>query len=976
MQRLVTRLAVILLSAAGVARAQDDGPAYLVANINRTVDGRAGSSTHAFTTVGTHLYFVADDGTDAHLWRTHLPPRGAVRITQTPGGPWQHPRELIPVGTDLYLLADGLLKVGPGPDAEAVLVEAGPIPWLRRVGDLLFFARDGRLWTTDGRPGMARDVAALPDVEPTYRNILGVAGDRLILVGCQWQTGCLIWQSDGTPEGTGPAALLDGLEGLGGVELPSEHIAIGNVLYFLGQTQATGVELWRTDGTPHGTSMVRDIHPGPANGFVRRYDFYDFRAYFTALGETLCFVASDGRSGFELWRSDGTPEGTQKLADLVPGAAGLFDCVSQDDACDPRFTPTAVLENVLYVSARLPGDKRHWQLWRSDGSAAGTWLAEDDILGPITAGLGGIFFTRRVDRDRFELWHRDDLGPARLVASLPSFAPELHGFEDGVALNVWTEATGYEPWWSDGSAAGTRMIADMRGDDASSEPREFIPLRNSVLFSADDGIHGRELWRSDGTEGGTALIADIAPGHGGSEPIRPIRLGDAVLFVADDGVHGPELWRTDGTTVGTWLVRDIRPGSGGSDPDRFALVGDRVFFFADDGKHGRELWRSDGTRAGTKLVRDLRPGAEGSDLSSPGVRNQVEMAGRLFFLAGDGRGGIALWRSDGTARGTRILSDLGGTWWAEALLTVGNRLFLVVLSEDWELWQSDGTAKGTRPVPALSGVGSLIASDGSLYFSAAGRDGPELWRLDPAEEEPVWIGPLEASSLVDVGGTLFGLVNRRKLWRQKVGEIESYAWIQKLVPLDDRLLLLAGRLGGYECCWAVSLWSTDGTAEGTFQLQYLPPIEDGRDFPDEEPRFVRAGDLVFFNADSGDIGEELWALPFDALSEIQRSETPTPTATPVPFESDRNGGCQLDGRSNTAGWQVAATVMLLLLRRSASRRARHASTGNSPVPPDADPRAVRRDRAARLAERRYRLADRLAEGDQQVERTMEENVTP
>jgi ELWxxDGT repeat protein len=57
------------------------------------------------------------------------------------------------------------------------------------------------------------------------------------------------------------------------------------------------------------------------------------------------------------------------------------------------------------------------------------------------------------------------------------------------------------------------------------------------------------------------------------------------------------------------LVKDIRPGSGNSFPSDLTNVAGTLFFGADDGTHRRELWKSDGTAAGTKLVKDIRPGA-------------------------------------------------------------------------------------------------------------------------------------------------------------------------------------------------------------------------------------------------------------------------------------------------------------------------------------------------------------------------------
>ena len=84
----------------------------------------------------------------------------------------------------------------------------------------------------------------------------------------------------------------------------------GGTLFFYADNATTGRELWKSDGTPAGTVLVKDIIPGAnASG----------PTYFTAYGGVAHFTANDGVLGTELWRSDGGPGGTFLVHDVGPG---------------------------------------------------------------------------------------------------------------------------------------------------------------------------------------------------------------------------------------------------------------------------------------------------------------------------------------------------------------------------------------------------------------------------------------------------------------------------------------------------------------------------------------------------------------------------------------------------------------------------------------------------------------------------------
>jgi ELWxxDGT repeat protein len=74
-----------------------------------------------------------------------------------------------------------------------------------------------------------------------------------------------------------------------------------------------GRELWRSDGTPERTQLVADIVPGAVGSLPQGL---------ARAGRELMFSASDGIHGPELWRSDGRGAGTVPVGEVRPGAAG------------------------------------------------------------------------------------------------------------------------------------------------------------------------------------------------------------------------------------------------------------------------------------------------------------------------------------------------------------------------------------------------------------------------------------------------------------------------------------------------------------------------------------------------------------------------------------------------------------------------------------------------------------------------------
>jgi ELWxxDGT repeat protein len=440
--------------------------------------------------------------------------------------------------------------------------------------------------------------------------------------------------------------------------------------------------------------------------------------------EKLLFVASDGSSGYEYWLTDGTEGGTQRLANIGSGSSD--GAPVSVDATTGRATfegDIAQLPGLFFFTAE---NGEGLELWVSDGTADGTRALDVPYPGAgsgevtdVQTAAGQVFFYAESPDIGTELWATDgteegtrlvvDLwsGSRSAFATQQSTLSRLEAFNGGVVFVANDGTTGPELWFSNGTEAGTRLVADVR-------PNEFVLSQqngsnpqgidgdgsniagNLLFFSADDGESGRELWVTDGTEGGTRLVRDIATGSAPSNPRDFTAVGELMYFTAETGSSGRELWVSDGTAGGTRLAEDLRPGPQSSDPIDLLAFGGTLVFSAINGNTGREAWIIAEPGEDPELLRDIAPG-------NPASRAGGFGAGEGFFVfsANDGEIGTELYVSDGSPAGTELVDDIDpGIGSASPLdgFNFDGRVYFSAegSSRGRELYVTDGTAEGTE----------------------------------------------------------------------------------------------------------------------------------------------------------------------------------------------------------------------------------------------------------------------------------------
>lgn len=386
---------------------------------------------------------------------------------------------------------------------------------------------------------------------------------------------------------------------------PTNFAQIGTdkVLFFA--TDAThGRELWITDGTEGGTSLLKDINSG-TNSSVQGPGNDPTPV---ALGSNDFFAASDGTDGVELWETNGTTAGTNLVTNIGAGAA---------NGGVSNLTP---FNNHLYFSA-FDGTTNHGYqavgLWETDGTTTahvftptlGASAFYAPTISELVATGSHLFFAGYngvgTGPGGTQVYVSDGttggthlLDPGDPTVSFPAHMTGIDG-------KLWwsqsdSGSTGDELWVSDGTT--TTQIAIAPGA-ASSTPSEFVGMNGEVFFSANDGSHGIELWESDGSQGGTVMVKDINSGSGSALNVgvanQMVAIGSTLYFVANDGVNGAELWKTNGQVGNATLVKDINTiPANGSSPIDLQDVNGTLYFFANDGGH-EGLFKSDGSSAGT-----------------------------------------------------------------------------------------------------------------------------------------------------------------------------------------------------------------------------------------------------------------------------------------------------------------------------------------------------------------------------------------
>jgi len=614
-----------------------------------------------------------------------------------------------------------------------------------------------------------------------------------------------------------------------------EGVTVAGGTLFIISDREHGAELWITDGTAAGTRLVRDIHPGPQSSNISRM---------TLVAGIALFIADDGANGEELWRSDGTTAGTTLVANIGAGPTPYHP--QQLDEYDPFPTVGAA---VYFRAVDAAGE----ELWRSDGTATGTYRVSD-----IAAGVAG-----------------SQIRHFRVAGSRLFF--------------LATDSAGEELWSSDGTTAGTIRVADIGTASTGGEITEMTVVADRLFFVATNLANGREIWRTTAAGAGAEVVdvntlaeATDATRTRSSEPGGLFPLGDSVGFAARRMTGTPAVPVTEyglfrlGPTGAPQLLM-TRPN--GMPPQNVIVAGNNALFRFDF----LDLYVTNGTPAGT-----MQLGI--SNLYVEFDATVLQQGGVAYFFAqqnpGTGNMGYDLWRTDGTVAGTRLFANIDTSYPQQDMVWLNGRLYFthayyVYPNSFHEIWTSDGTTAGTVAVTGssgLGGVGGLLVSAGRLFFTASDTDySGDAWVTDGTASGTRKIRDLRAFNVTrDSGPEMRGALGSTVFFVADDGLHGSELWASDGTSAGTRLVrdITPGLDGtGASHMFAMTgfalftandgvhgweLWRTDGTEAGTTLVKDVYPGSNDSGVGLSPYQAVRSGAFVYFMAEDGVNGREVW----------------------------------------------------------------------------------------------------------------------
>lgn len=674
-------------------------------------------------------------------------------------------------------------------------------------------------------------------------------------------------------------------------------------LYFLATSESTGLEMWVLNGNENEPSLLKDINPGK-NSSIKP----SFSEASVIINNTLYFIASDGSSAGEIWKTDGTPGGTEKVTNFLNSSISKLTLVGENfyflikrkDSLQVWIsngtesgtkivkenlpiwnTPTFQGKcNNLFIFTFQPYGTNDSRVWRSDGTSDGTYPITEEIDGN-GAGPGGTSALTQYIEFNNELYfvsrhylHKTDgtVENTINIKTLHSASTSLIEYADVVESNGKLYFSFYDAdnnwlfiWESDGTASGSNLIYDKWGS------RYFMTSNllandSSLIFCGVNNTGGTSLIELRLTDNSVNYIKELQ-----DSTERPFifwdtydlcniqSINDDKIFCSSPKTRYQRKGWISGLTEETTNNVEVLDGV-----LNVFNYQNSIYFAKKSDMEGSELWKSDTTHENFYLLSNINKSKYGLDNNS-----LLSLNSNLIFTADNGAIGNEIWKYNGTVNLLKDIRKGSSGSYSRSFVLYNNSIYFT--SEDsihgHELWRTNGTESGTEIVHDISeGTGfsypNLLTLHKGMLFFVAYKDGHyHLCKSDGTNLE----------FIKDLGENNYGFVFKEMkssgdylyfvntaagedLWISDGTETGTYKLkdffsCKQLTDVDGKLFFTAHELFKGE----TELWNTDGTEANTKLIKDIGP-----GYSSEPKDLINFNGLLFFTAMTNESGRELW----------------------------------------------------------------------------------------------------------------------
>jgi len=561
--------------------------------------------------VNGQLYFLFYNGSNWEFWKSNGTKNGTLKLVDLNASINQI-SEFLEYQGKFYLISGNDLWVTDGTQSGTIMLKkfnnvlSGGIGLNGLTafnGKIYFGASDEpvnkEVWSTDGT---VAGTQKLKEIHPTYSSIdskfLGVVSGNYLYFGAMYGQDLYgLFKTDGTSEGTTMVKKMN-IYALRG-------IAFQDKIYFSASEGNTGSEMWVSDGTEAGTHIVKDIAPGNASGFS--YD--DFIGNFNG---QIYFTSKSITSGLwkmEIWKTDGTEDGTSLVNSIDQYIEKAF--VSSDKN-NIIFNTSSASSTYKYFVFNINGTVTPLPVSVFPGNNSFVDLNQDEIIFPIydNDNYGTELFTYNLKDNTYK--NLTDVNSVGSADPTTFYVTE----QKDLIFQAESKQYGNEFFRINKNSNKPELIKDLFPKYGQTLPKgqlmkigNYLYLKNSYYSTTLNSVI-----RTDGTAEKTESLGDSYGLNIISDDLFENLNDEALIFTSNSYLPTSKLYKLDNNKQSPELIKELtlaKPDGIYSHAEKNYLYNKNLYFLVKE-NNKNVIYRTDGTAANTIKVISF-DNSDGSD---------------------------------------------------------------------------------------------------------------------------------------------------------------------------------------------------------------------------------------------------------------------------------------------------------------------------------------------------------------------------